>query len=92
MIDVAEIGKEALETLADKEHCAEIRYVTKTFGSNEVIQNVTTNALMANPLMAIAIVAMSDKELAALQSLFVYYWEMGRLYGRQEIVRETMGE
>ena len=40
--------------------------------------------------MAVAVTT-NRENMQSLQVLLFWYWEMGRLYGRQEIVRETVG-
>ena len=85
-IDVEELAKEAKANLL-------VSMDTQiAICMNPVVAFGTINMIdMSMPEVAVAVTT-NRENMQSLQVLLFWYWEMGRLYGRQEIVRETVGD
>jgi hypothetical protein len=98
-IDFEELAKEARVNVFGVEEgpCTGFKSVEgwaenhKGLFTNELIKSTTFQTLMQDPFITMAM-SVSPSTLVMIQLLFGWWWEMGRLYGRAEVVRETMGE
>lgn len=82
MINVTAIGEEAAKNIEqDSLESAKVVLL------NVEITTKTLNLLTQDPVMTLL---MDGKSIAIIQVLIAWYWEMGRLYGRQQMIDETL--
>jgi hypothetical protein len=82
MINITAIGEEAAKNI-EQDNLESVKVVLL----NAEITTKTLNLLTQDPAMALL---MDGKSIATIQVLVGWYWEMGRLYGRQQMVDETL--
>ena len=84
-IDFAELSQEALNNVATDESTREIAIRAikdPNFGDH------VCNALDSNPVLVLAV--KTAGAMANIQAIICFAFEYGRLYGRSEVVNETL--
>lgn len=84
-VNLVELAEEAKEVLLAMPKVGEHIMMT-----DPTIVNMTMGGITADFPLAVSM--LNHSTVATVQMLLMWYWEMGRLYGRGEVIRETMGE
>ena len=90
-MQVEELVKEAIENIKACQESDWPKQITELWGDKLFQENVAM-VCTTHPIMYIAAISGDSGIAAILRVIMAISFETGRLYGRSEIVRETMGE
>ena len=85
VIDLVEIAREARENYDQKK--------SDTLPAWRVLQTPEAGSITVELLhhtLPLAVAMADMPSIRVLQSVLMWWWEMGRLYGRSEVVEETL--